>query len=315
MQLSSFDRLARRHHGVIHRAQAGVSQSAWHRALAAGMIIHLHPNIARCVGTEPTDLQRAMAATLAIPDSVASHVTAAQLWGLAPGANVVDGDVHVTTPDRSRQWRRLEGVVCHRPRDRVDVRGVRRNGVPTTPPFRTLLDLGITNPDLVHGAVGIALSSGLLTINGIEAGLQRHAVQGRHGVVALRTALDEWAIDARPADSILESAFVELCRRHRLPPPNFHERIEGWEVDFRFPGTAVVVECDGWTTHGRRRDQFERDRRKDDDLRGAGWVPARLTYRAITRQQADTARRLRRLLARWSDHPAPDAAPHLGPAA
>ncbi len=181
-----------------------------------------------------------------------------------------------------------------------------RSAVPTTPPLRTLVDLGITDEHLVHGAVGRALELGLLTVNGIEAGLRRHSEHGRHGVVALRTALDDWAIDARPADSVLEVAFAELCTRHALPPTRFHERIEGWEVDFRFVGTPIIVECDGWTTHGRRRHQFEQDRRKDDDLRAAGWIPARVTYRAVTQQGADTARRLRRLLDRWAGHPSPD---------
>lgn len=306
MRLRDLDQLATRQFGVIRRDQTSLTQSSWRRALDAGTLEPIHPQVARLVGTPRSGRQQIKAATLADPGSVASHRSAALLWGLLGRDPDLDhGPVHLTALEASRH-RCLDGVTFHRPKDRVGIRPVTRCTMPVTPPVRTLIDLGITDPGLVHAAVGSALGSGLLTINGIEAGLLRHAAPGRHGVTALRTALDDWAIDALPADSVLEAQFRQLCEEHRLPRLTFHERIEGWEVDFRFVDTAVVVECDGWTTHGRQRDQFERDRRKDDDLRSAGWVVARFTYRAITRHPADTARRLRRLLTAWDDLPAPD---------
>lgn len=304
MRLDSLDTIARRQFGVVHRSQTEMSTSAWQRAIASGSLIALHPSVARCVGTTPNELQSVRAATLAVPDSVASHRSAAMLWGFVEPDD--GAEVHVTAVEGRAQRRTLSGVACHRPDDRLDVRPVRRHGIPATPPLRTLLDLGITHPDLVHGAVGGALSTGLLTIHGLEAGLARHARPGRTGVTALRRAIDDWAIDTRPADSVLEPAFVELCNRFDLPAVTFHEMIAGWEVDFRFVGTPVVVECDGWSTHGRNRSQFELDRRKDDDLRAAGWIPTRVTYRAVTQRASDTARRLLRLLARWGDAPCPD---------
>ena len=262
--------------------------------------------MARLVGTEPTERQRIRAGLLAVPGSVASHRSAAVLWELVPTDDAAT--VHLSVPNGSARRERLAGVTCHRPDDRRDLRAVARDGMLATPPLRAVLDLGITDPTLVDEAVGRTLSDGLLTIAALEAGLERHARQGRTGVRALRAAIDAWSIDARPADSILEAAFARLCTRSGLPPFVLHERIGRWEVDFRFVGTPILVECDGWTTHGRDRDQFERDRRKDDDLRAAGWVLTRLTYRAIARRPTDTARRLHRLLARWSELPVPDAA-------
>ncbi|MEL6894283.1 MAG: DUF559 domain-containing protein [Actinomycetota bacterium] len=303
MRLDRLDEIARRQNGVVRFGQTGLSRSAWHRAIDAGSLVALHPLVARCVGTEVTELQRIRAATLTVDSSVASHRSAAMLWELVPPD--ADAEVHLTDTGGAARRPTLEQVTCHRPRDRIDLRSVTRHGIPATPPLRTLVDLGITDAALVHGAVGAALGSGLVTIDGVDDCVRRHSMHGRTGVVALRSALDDWAIDARPADSILESAFVELCERHRLPAVTFHEVIEGWEVDFRFVGTPIIVECDGWTTHGRRRHQFETDRRKDDDLRSAGWVPTRFTYRSITQRSTDTARRLRRLLDRWGDHPVP----------
>ncbi len=106
-----------------------------------------------------------------------------------------------------------------------------------------------------------------------------------------------WTIDAKPADSVLEAAFARLVRRFDLPPFEFHPMIEGWEVDFRILGTSLLVECDGWATHGLDRGQFQRDRDRDDDLAAAGWSIRRYTYRAITASPADTARRIRRAIA------------------
>lgn len=305
MKLSDHDLLARRQFGLVRRNQTSISQSAWSRAVAAGSLIAVHPNVARLPGSTPDERHRIKAATLAVPGSVASHRSAAVLWGLVSSYDETStAVVHVTVtrPDRTHS---LSGVTTHRPRDRNDVRAVTRQTIPCTPPLRTLLDLGITDPDLVHAAVGRAIDSGLLTIDGLEVGLRRHAERGRIGVTTLRKAVDDWALDGRPADSVLEIAFAGLCARFGLPPWRFHERLEGWEADFRFDGTPVVVECDGWATHGRKRHQFERDRRKDDDLRAAGWVVARFTYRAITQRPADTARRIRRLLDAWHQHPTP----------
>ncbi len=92
--------------------------------------------------------------------------------------------------------------------------------------------------------------------------------------------------------------------RYCLPPVAFHKVVEGWEVDFWVIGTPIVLECDGWASHGLERRQFERDRKRDAELTAAGWIVVRFTYRAITRTPAKTAERIRSVLHRWQ---------HLGP--
>ena len=56
----------------------------------------------------------------------------------------------------------------------------------------------------------------------------------------------------------------------------------------------VVLECDGWDTHGRDRRQFERDRARDATLIAAGWVVLRFTWIQITRRPAWVASIIRR---------------------
>lgn len=304
VRMSDFDDRATANHGLIVRDASGLSESAWRRALDAGRFEQLHPGVARLPGTPRTPLQRIAAAVLAAgTGALASHRSAAYLWGVvAPTRSPVD----LIIPGR-RRHPRLSDVAVHRPSDSLRLIPQRRSGVPCTNILRTLCDLGAVDPEAVGSAVGQALSVGLASLGALEQTVFEHARCGRAGVVALRGAIDEWSIDCKPADSALEAAMARLAHRYGLPPMEFHPRICGWEVDFRFSGTAVLLECDGWTTHGLDRGQFERDRRKDDDLHAAGWIVVRFTYRAVVGRPADTARRLDRLVRRWADLPAPDA--------
>ena len=109
-------------------------------------------------------------------------------------------------------------------------------------------------------------------------------------------------LDGKPVDSILEPAMRRLLNDHALPPVEFHPLLGGYEVDFLVSGSPLVLECDGWTTHGLDRAQFERDRERDADLGALGFVVLRFTYRDITKHGARTAERIRRNLERWAPH-------------
>jgi very-short-patch-repair endonuclease len=219
----------------------------------------------------------------------------------------LDDDIDIILVGRRRDSR-LATVNIHRPTDDAELVPQRRSNIPCTNILRTLCDLGAVDAGAVSAAVGHALSARLANLAALESSLALHARPGRAGVRALRAAIDEWSIDGKPSDSMLESAMARLIDRYRLPAVEFHPVIIGWEVDFRITGTAVLLECDGWTSHGLDRDQFERDRRRDDDLRAAGWIVMRLSYRAIVSRPSDTARRIRRIVERWSSLPPPPAA-------
>ena len=102
----------------------------------------------------------------------------------------------------------------------------------------------------MHDAVGHTLATGLASLAAIQTTVVQHSRQGRSGVVALREAAADWAIDGKPADSVLEIVMSRLIRRYRLPPVTFHPVIEGYELDFVVDGTPVLLECDGWASHG-----------------------------------------------------------------
>ena len=119
---------------------------------------------------------------------------------------------------------------------------------------------------------------------------------------ALRDALDDWVLDGKPVDSLLEPAMRLLLQRHGLPPAEFHPIIAGYEVDFRIIDSPIILECDGWSTHGLDRAQFEKDRTRDAELTALGHVVLRFTYRALIRRPDKEAERIRRNVSRWAPH-------------
>lgn len=314
MRLADLDQLARRQHGVIERGQTTMSSSAWHRATENGTLIPLHRRVARLAGTAATPQQQMMAAVLAAgPGAMVSHRSAAFLHGMSPGRpHVVDiivptsGTGHVR--ERTAWVRGLAGVRPHRPSDRGRLTPHRIDDIACTNVLRTLLDLGAVAPNLVPGAVGHALTNRLVSLDAIATCLLEHGRPGRAGVGALRRALDEWTIDAKPADSVLEPAMRRLVANYGLPPVEFHPMVGGREVDFRVLGTPIVIECDGWTFHGRDREQFERDRRDDAEFAAHGWIVLRFTYRAITTQPGRVAGQIRATIERWAGVADPDVA-------
>jgi very-short-patch-repair endonuclease len=308
MRLEDFDRYARRNHGIITLEASGLARSSWYRALRAGTIEQVHPYVARLHGTPDTPEQRIAAALAAVGErAIASHRSAAYLYGV-PRPDTDPVDVIVLGRRRSIA---LDGVVIHEQTDRRRLTPHRHQGLPCTNILRTLVDLGAVDADAVHGAVGHAITTKLADLRAIQTTVVEHSRQGRSGVVALRTAVADWAIDAKPADSVLEIAMSHLIRRYRLPPVTFHPVIEGYELDFVVDGTPVLLECDGWASHGLNKTQFERDRARDAELTAKGWIVVHFTYRQITMEPKATADRFREAIERWSSigtPSSPDAA-------
>jgi very-short-patch-repair endonuclease len=135
-------RLAARQYSLAQRQQAldlGMTPRQLHDRLESGWLVPVHRAVYRLAGSAPSQEQAYLAACLAAgPGAVASHRSAAALWGLrgiedAPAEITVPGDRHC----------RLTDVVVHRT-DRLDENDVsRRRRIPVTTPARTLLDAGV----------------------------------------------------------------------------------------------------------------------------------------------------------------------------
>lgn len=300
VKLEPLDKFARRHHGLVTRDVAerlGVSRSAWYRALRNGELEALYPKVARLWGSAPTLPQRALAAVWATgPGAMASHRTSAALWGAErPKTDPID----VTMPNR-RRFSRLDGIVVHRPRDLIDLGPIMRLGVPTTNPMRMLIDLGAVDPAAVQPAMMSILAARHASPIAIRAAFLRHARQGRNGITPMRRALESWMGEEVPPDSLLESKMAELVAAYRLPAVEFHAMVAGYEVDFLVVGTRIVLECDGWGSHGLDRDQFEFDRVRNAELLAAGFVTSHFTWRQLTSNPSRVAARIRSVFDQWA---------------
>jgi len=71
-------------------------------------------------------------------------------------------------------------------------------------------------------------------------------------------------------------------------------------VDFLVIGTRIVLECDGWGSHGLDRDQFEFDRIRNDELLAAGYITSHFTWRQLTTHPSRVAARIRSVFDQWA---------------
>ena len=204
-----------------------------------------------------------MAAVLAAgEDAVLSHWAAASLCRLRPGRGPRS---HVTCPRKRRSGRAIAFHQANLPADEV----TEVNGIPTTTPVRTTLDLAplLPSPSLTRMVAAMRPTGGA----SLTALIDRYP--RKPGAARLRPII------ARPQPmtrSDLEADYLERFEQAGLPRPAVNSIIEGHEVDFVWWEHNVIAELDTYVTHGSR-DAFVRDRERDRKLAAAGWRVVRLT--------------------------------------
>jgi len=169
------------------------------------------------------------------------------------------------------------------------------DGMPVTSVARTLVDLAealATRP--LSRAVHQAEISQLFDLRGVTRALER--VPGRAGRHQLRRVLAGYEPEGFTR-SEAERRFLQLCRRHGLPPPRTNTWLEGHEVDFLWEDARLVVEVDGAAFHDTRR-AFHADRRRDRALAALGFQIVRITWRDLEKQERQVAGELRAILGR-----------------
>ena len=133
-----------------------------------------------------------------------------------------------------------------------------------------------------------------------QLGAEAARMPRRPGLAALKELL---GVDFRLTDSDLERRFLRIARQAGLGPPDTQARVNGYRVDFFWPGLGLVVETDGLTYH-RTAAQQRRDRARDQAHTAAGLTCLRFTDSQIRRKPnevvavlAEVAGRLRATLA------------------
>ena len=280
---------AGRQHGVITRTQArtvGLSDHEIDGRIARGWLRPIHRGV-YAVGRPALAREGVwIAAALALGTRGAvSHRSAAQLWELMPGCS---SPVHVTVPTPGGRARR-NGIAVHRSA-LADETTVKRH-IPVTVPERTLIDLaGQTDRRALERASDEAIRLRLTT----EAKLQR-AIGQRPNAARLGLILRGYEPGSTGTQNDFEELLLAISDQHDIPRPTCQRRAGAFLPDFTWPEHRLIVETDGYATHGTRK-AFERDRRRDVELRAAGWTVLRFTWLQLTQEPGWVAAAMRSVL-------------------
>lgn len=267
------DRVAARQLGLLTRgqaSQAGLTRDQILRRLASGRWLRLAPGVYRVNGAPPTWQHDVLAACLAGGlDAVASHLTAAALWGLAEPPAVP----HITVPKgRSGRsglatvhWAALAG------------RDVTRIGpVPVTRVERTLLDCAtVLAQPVLENVVDDAIVRELAAPAAIRAAMERAARRpGRPGTRALTAALAVWDHRIWPG-SPAEARLLRQISEWGLTAPERQHKVKDdggvvvARVDLAWPVDRVGLEYDSDRWHTPRR--WASDESRHAELARLGW--------------------------------------------
>jgi very-short-patch-repair endonuclease len=232
-------------------------------------------------------LGREMATVLHLDGyGVLSHRTAAAIWGLVDVEKLDIEPVHLTLVGRDRHSgpeMRVHRVASLAP---TDIRS--RQSLPVTSPARCVVDLAGSATQLeLENAVAECRRRGLASDSEIRNALGR--VPRRTGGRRLLELIDA----GRPAltRSVAERRLLEMIRAAELPQPHANAYVCGHVVDLFWPERRLIVEFDGWETHGRRA-SFETDRRRDQRLVAAGYRVIRITWRQLEHEPLAVIARL-----------------------
>ncbi|MFT5977945.1 MAG: hypothetical protein ACI9AO_000788, partial [Ilumatobacter sp.] len=167
---------------------------------------------------------------------------------------------------------------------------------------RTVVDLARTEPpERLVAAYDSGLRDGKFSERLVHRRIVALAAQGRYGIPKLLDAINSFEF-GRGGHSWLEREFLRLVDAAALPRPDTQQvltraRDRVVRVDFRFPGTNIVVEALGQRYH-RTTDQIARDTARMNALVDDGFRVYQFTYRDVVDDADAVLRRLAAALAR-----------------
>lgn len=223
-----------------------------------------------CLPGSPSCWQRdALAAILLAGDqAVASHLTAAALWGWAQPPLLPHISVPPGRSNRTKLARVHRSVVA--PIDRAT-----RQGIRCTSASRTLIDCApIVERARLEQFVDDALCSGIASGDSVANAVERAGARGRPGVAVLRRVLSVWTGDISPGSP----AEARLLRR--LAALGLHDAVPQCEVfdeagrfvarlDVGVPTVRFGFEYDSDRWHSPRR--WAHDEARYARLGALGW--------------------------------------------
>ena len=266
----------------------GLSKGAINARLRTGALVYRYPGV-YALAPARMDSQAVIAAAVLAggPDAVASHASAAWLWGFLSRYEPPP-EIALTKGDR-----RPRHILTHRCRSLRPRDITHQRGVPTTSRARTALDIAprLTKKQLSR-LVNDQLRENHLRIEALTDIITRNPL---HPATKLLRPFAETT--ANPTRSDFEGEFLAFCAQYGLPTPQINVKVNGREVDAFFPEHNVIVECDGWDFH-KDRAAFEDDRERDAENLKHGLATVRITRDRLTPTPDREAARLKQILDR-----------------
>jgi very-short-patch-repair endonuclease len=294
--------IARRQLGAFNRSQAnavGLTDDRLRVRVREGWLQQIGPNAFRFPGTDLTGAAQLLGLMIDVGEPC---------WAFGPTAAALHrfdgfelaGPFHLVIP-RGRQVRRI-GVSIHTSEHLPETDQTEIDGIRTLRATRTLIDLArIVDRVTLTRACDSAFRDGRVHEDQLRQRLYRlsGAAMTRLGTESLMMVLDGSEIE-RGGHSYLEREFLRLIDEHHLPRPETQQvlgrtRQRLIRVDFRFPGTNVVVEVLGYRYH-RSREQMAIDADRMNALVARGFAPYQFTFEQVMERSHRVVDVLRRAL-------------------
>lgn len=245
--------LARRQHGLFSGAQAeaaGFTSMQQRRRVERGQWVRVTRGVLGLNGIPPSLRRSAMAAQLARPDSVASHLTAAALHGWD---EQVPPRPTITVPPGTSGRSPIAAVHRRRVPEHLvtTVEGIR-----CTRPERTIVDCATDLGPIRHGRlVDDALHRRITTAQAVLDVVDVASHLAPHRKAELIDRLEVWLPTIRPG-SVAEARFLRQIDEWGLPRPSRQVEIRDRagqviaRVDGGWPDRRVAYEYDSVEWHG-----------------------------------------------------------------
>jgi very-short-patch-repair endonuclease len=266
MSLRSLQEIGGRQLGLVTLDQVDrqLTAAEYRTALRRGWLVRVRPRVLAFGGSRCSWHQAVLAAALSAgPSAVASHRSAAALWGFPgfPAAEPTPIDVMVP---HGRQPR-LGGLRVRTSRILVAHHVSTRDVIPVTSVERTLCDLGsiVSAPRLgrIVDELLVRREVSIVRLRAVHAEL----VAGARPTRAIGRVLAERGEEWDRAHSRPEATIVGWLREAGLPPPVQQYELGGYQVDAAYPELGVFIEYDGFDGHATR-SRFDHDRKRGNVL-------------------------------------------------
>jgi len=287
--------------GLLSRRQAngvGVTNAQLRSRVSSGSLVQVGTDTFRLPGAPTHELAELRALMLDIGGEVwASGPTAAALHGFDGYRLTPPFDVTIARGrDVQRIGHRIHTTSSLELIDRATV-----DGTPTTSGARTLIDLArFETRERLTEAFDSGLRDGRFNESLVHRRIVALRSRGRFGIPRLLEAI-EGAEVVRGGHSWLEREYLRLVAGAGIPTPLTQQVLTRAgnrlvRVDFRFPGTPVVVEVLGYRSH-RSKDELRRDADRMNSLLVDGFEPYQFAYEHVVQVPDEVIATTRQALA------------------